>query len=104
MGATARSARPRPIPGGSRVQIRRLVRLESVLIAIHGALLGLALGLAWGAAGQRVLVAYGITALTIPWTTIAEVLVGAVLIGVVAAVLPARRAVRLNILTAIRTE
>ena len=41
--------------GTSRLQIRRLVRLESVLIAIHGALLGLGLGLAWGAAGQRVL-------------------------------------------------
>ena len=59
--------------GTSRPQIRRLIRLESVLIAIHGALLGLGLGVAWGVAGQRVLVAYGITALTIPWTTITTV-------------------------------
>jgi len=57
--------------GMSRPQIRRLIHLESVLIAVHGALLGLGLGLAWGAVGQQALVAYGITALTIPWTTIA---------------------------------
>ena len=90
--------------GTSRPQIRRLVRLESVLIAIHGALLGLGLGLAWGAAGQRALIAYGITALTIPWTTIATVVVGAVLVGLIAALLPSLRAARLTPLTAIRTE
>ena len=90
--------------GTSRLQIRRLVRLESVLIAIHGALLGLGLGLAWGAAGQRVLTAYGITALTIPWPTIAIVVAGAVAVGLLAALAPALRAGRLNPLTAIRTE
>jgi len=90
--------------GMSRRQLRRTVRLESVLIAIHGAVLGLALGLAWGAAGQRALRAYGITALTIPWGTIAAVLVGAVVVGLIAAVLPSIRAARLNALTAIATE
>jgi len=86
--------------GMSRPQIRRLIRLESVLIAIHGALLGLGLGLglAWGAAGQRALTAYGITALTIPWTTITAVLAGAVLVGLLAALLPSVRAARLNAL------
>jgi putative ABC transport system permease protein len=90
--------------GTSRLQIRRLVRLESVLIAIHGALLGLGLGLAWGAAGQRVLTTYGITALTIPWPTIAIVVAGAVAVGLLAALAPALRAGRLNPLMAIRTE
>jgi putative ABC transport system permease protein len=90
--------------GMSRPQIRRLIRLESVLIAVHGALPGLGLGLAWGAAAQQALIAYGITALTIPWATIGGVLIGAVLIGLVAAVLPARRAVRLDVLTAIKAE
>ena len=90
--------------GTSRVQIRRLVRLESVLIAIHGAVLGLALGLAWGAAGQRVLVAYGITALTIPWLTIAAVVVGAVVVGLIAALFPSVRAARLTPLTAISSD
>lgn len=90
--------------GMTRSQIRRPIRLESVLIAVHGTLLGLGLGLAWGAAAQQALIAYGITTLTIPWATIGSVLLGAILIGVIAAALPARRAVRLNILTAIRTE
>jgi putative ABC transport system permease protein len=40
--------------GTSRRQVRRLIRLESVLIAIHGALLGVGLGLVWGVAGQKV--------------------------------------------------
>lgn len=87
--------------GTSRRQIRRLIRLESVLIAIHGALLGLALGLAGGAAGQKVLVSYGITTLSIPWATIAAILAGAVIVGLAAALLPALRAARLNALTAI---
>ena len=87
--------------GMSRAQIRRLISLESVLIAIHGALIGLGLGLAWGAAGQRALIAYGITALTIPWATIAAVLAGAVGVGLLAALLPSMRAARLNALTAI---
>jgi putative ABC transport system permease protein len=89
--------------GTSRRQIRRLIRLESVLIAIHGALLGIALGLAWGTAGQKALVSQGITTLTIPWTTILAVLAGAVVIGLAAAILPAFRAARMNTLTAIAT-
>jgi putative ABC transport system permease protein len=40
--------------GLSRPQLRRMIRLESVVIALFGALLGLGLGMAWGAAGQRV--------------------------------------------------
>ncbi len=90
--------------GASRWQIRRMIRLESVVIAVHGALLGLGLGLAWGVAGQKVLVAYGVTALTVPWTTIGVVLAGAALVGLVAAILPAYRAARLSVLDAIATQ
>jgi putative ABC transport system permease protein len=89
--------------GTSRRQIGRLIRLESVLIAVHGALLGLALGLAWGITGQKVLTLYGITTLTIPWTTILAVLAGAALAGLAAAVLPAAKAARTKILVAIAT-
>jgi putative ABC transport system permease protein len=90
--------------GTSRRQLRRLIRLESVLSAIHGALLGVGLGLAWGAAAQRALKAYGVTALTIPWATISAVLVGAVVVGLIAALLPSARAARLGALTAIAVE
>jgi putative ABC transport system permease protein len=89
--------------GTSRGQVGRMVRLESVLIAVHGTLLGLGLGLAWGVAGQRVLMLYGITALSIPWTTILAVLAGAALAGLAAAVLPAVKAARTRVLTAIAT-
>jgi putative ABC transport system permease protein len=85
--------------GTTRRQIRRLIRLESVLIAIHGAFLGLA----WGIAGQKALTSQGITTLTVPWTTILTVLAGAVVIGLGAAILPAFRAARMNTLTAIAT-
>jgi putative ABC transport system permease protein len=88
----------------SRAQIRRLIHLESVLIATHGAILGLGLGLAWGAASQRALAPYGVTALAIPWTTLATVLASAVLVGLIAALLPSLRAARLHPLTAINTE
>ncbi|MGW2372608.1 ABC transporter permease [Kitasatospora sp. NPDC001683] len=87
--------------GTSRGQVGRMIRLESVLIAVHGALLGLGLGLAWGIAGQKALTLYGITALGIPWTTILAVLVGAALAGLAAAVLPAMKAARTRVLTAI---
>ncbi|MQS15503.1 FtsX-like permease family protein [Streptomyces kaniharaensis] len=87
--------------GTSRGQVGRLIRLESVLIAVHGALLGLGLGLAWGVAGQRVLVLYGITALSIPWTTILAVLAGSAVAGLAAAVLPAVKAARMRVLGAI---
>ncbi|MGW3044571.1 ABC transporter permease [Kitasatospora sp. NPDC001159] len=90
--------------GTSRAQVGRMVRLESVLIAVHGALLGLGLGLAWGVAGQKVLTLYGITALSIPWTTILAVLVGAAVAGLAAAVVPAVKAARMRVLGAIATS
>ncbi|MFG2664522.1 FtsX-like permease family protein [Streptomyces sp. NPDC048387] len=89
--------------GTSRRKISRMVQLESVLIALHGALLGLGLGIAWGIAGQRVLTLYGITSLSIPWTTVLAVLAGSVLAGLTAAILPAMKAARTKPLTAIAT-
>lgn len=83
--------------------IRRLIRLEAVAVAVHGALLGLGLGLAWGAAGVRLLAGYGITDLTVPWPTIAAVAAGSILVGLLAAALPARRAARREVLNALAT-
>ncbi|MEU5386860.1 ABC transporter permease [Kitasatospora cineracea] len=87
--------------GTSRAQIGRMVRLEAVLISVHGALLGLALGLSWGVTGQKVLTLYGITALTVPWSTIAAVLAASALAGLAAALLPAAKAARTRVLTAV---
>ncbi|WP_129841714.1 ABC transporter permease [Streptomyces sp. RFCAC02] len=90
--------------GLSRRQLRRMVRLESVVIALFGALLGLGIGLAWGTAAQRVMAPSGFHVLDIPWATIGGVFAGSAVVGLVAALLPAFRAGRMNVLRAIATD
>ncbi|NGO43698.1 FtsX-like permease family protein [Streptomyces ureilyticus] len=90
--------------GLARRQLRRMIRLESVVIAVFGAVLGLALGLVWGVCVQQVLALQGMTALAIPWFTIVAVVVGSAVVGIVAALLPALRASRMNVLAAIAHE
>ncbi|MBV7696505.1 ABC transporter permease [Streptomyces sp. TRM70350] len=90
--------------GLARRQLRRMIRLESVVIAVFGAVLGLALGLVWGLCTQQVLALEGMTALAIPWGTIVAVVIGSAVVGVVAALLPALRASRMNVLAAIAHE
>lgn len=90
--------------GLSRVQLRRMIRLESVVIAVFGAVLGLALGLVWGVGMSQVLALQGMTVFAVPWSTVLAVVVGSVVVGLVAAVLPALRASRMNVLTAIAHE
>ncbi|MFE0172033.1 ABC transporter permease [Streptomyces sp. NPDC059002] len=90
--------------GLGRRQLRRMIRLESVVIAVFGALLGLALGLVWGVAVQQVLALQGMKELAIPWSTIVAVVIGSVVVGLAAALLPALRASRMNVLAAIAHE
>jgi putative ABC transport system permease protein len=90
--------------GLGRRQLRRMIRLESVVIAVFGAVLGLALGLVWGVCVQQVLALQGMKALAIPWTTIVAVVIGSAVVGIVAALLPALRASRMNVLAAIAHE
>ncbi|OIK01368.1 ABC transporter permease [Streptomyces colonosanans] len=90
--------------GLARRQLRRMIRLEAVVIAVFGAVLGLALGLVWGVCAQQVLALKGMKALAIPWGTIVAVVVGSAVVGVVAALLPALRASRMNVLAAIAHE
>ncbi|MFF0741016.1 ABC transporter permease [Streptomyces sp. NPDC004111] len=90
--------------GLSRRQLRRMIRLESVVIALFGALLGLGLGLAWGTAAQKLLALEGMAVLEIPWATILTVFAASALVGLLAALVPAFRAGRMNVLNAIATE
>jgi putative ABC transport system permease protein len=90
--------------GLSRRQLRRMIRLESVVIAVFGAVLGLTLGVVWGLAIHKVLALQGMEALAIPWGTIVAVVVGSVVVGLAAALLPALRASRMNVLAAIAHE
>ncbi|MYV99819.1 ABC transporter permease, partial [Streptomyces sp. SID3343] len=80
--------------------VRRMIRIEAVSISVVGALLGLVPGLAWGIATQRTLAGRGLDTLAVPWPTIIAVLVGSVVVGLVAAWLPARRAARVAVLPA----
>ncbi|WP_062646441.1 ABC transporter permease [Streptomyces maremycinicus] len=90
--------------GLGRRQLRRMIRLESVVIAVFGAVLGLGLGLVWGVCVQQVLELQGMKAFAVPWGTIVAVVVGSAVVGVVAALLPALRASRMNVLAAIAHE
>ncbi|MEU7403792.1 FtsX-like permease family protein [Streptomyces sp. NPDC044948] len=90
--------------GLSRRQLRRMIRMESVVIALFGALLGLGLGLGWGATAQKLLALEGLNVLDIPWPTIIGVFIGSAFVGLFAALVPAFRAGRMNVLNAIATE
>lgn len=90
--------------GLSRRQLRRMVRLESVIVAVLGAALGVGMGLAFGVALQRAIADQGVDVLSIPWLQLVLFVALAAVAGVLAAVLPARRAARLDVLRAIGAE
>jgi putative ABC transport system permease protein len=90
--------------GMSRLQVKRMVRSESVIIAVFGALLGMAVGVVFGWALQQALEPEGVTELTIPVGSLVVYLVLAGLAGVIAAIGPARRAAKLDVLQAVSYE
>jgi putative ABC transport system permease protein len=90
--------------GTLRGQVRTMIRWESIVISFFGAFTGVVLGLILGISLQRLLEDDGITELAIPWALIAIVLLATAVVGVLAAVWPARRAANLDVLAAIRTE
>jgi putative ABC transport system permease protein len=90
--------------GLRRAQAMRMVTVEAVVISVFGALLGLVVGTGLGVAVVRALNDQGFTELAFPWATMATYLVLAALVGVVAAVVPAIRAARVNVLQAIAYE
>src|SRR3954454_6340736 len=89
--------------GMTRSQIRRMIRHESIVTALIGAALGIAVGVFLAILTTEALSDEGIV-LAIPWTTIGVFVVATIFAGVLAAILPARRASRLNILKALQYE
>jgi putative ABC transport system permease protein len=87
--------------GTSRRQIRRMVRYESVITALIGGILGLGLGLVLAFLVTQAIDEF---AVTVPIVPLLVVLALAAVAGVLAAVLPARRASRLNVLDALAYE
>ena len=90
--------------GMARRQMKRMIRVEAVLICSFGGLLGLVVGSIFGVALQQALKGEGVTELGFPVVTLLVYLLCAALAGAIAAALPARRASRLNVLQAIATE
>jgi putative ABC transport system permease protein len=90
--------------GLGRRQLRTMIRLEAVVVAVFGALLGMVMGVVFGATMVLALEDQGLTELSIPWWQMVVFLLAAAVTGVLAAVFPARRAARLDVLKAIATE
>ena len=90
--------------GLTRAQVRRMITLEAVVVTILGSLLGVALGLVFGAGLVRLLGDQGIDTLVIPGWQLLVFVVVAVLVGVLASWPPARRAGRLDVLKSIATQ
>jgi putative ABC transport system permease protein len=90
--------------GMTRRQLRRMITVESISTAVFGAVLGTALGLVLGITVQYGVRSQGLEVLSIPWASLVIVLIAAGIAGMVAAVLPAWRAVRLDVLRAITAD
>ena len=89
--------------GMTRRQIRRMIRQESVMTALIGAALGLPLGIFLAALVTRALTQFDVR-FSIPWGQLIILSVVAIVVGIVAAITPARRAAKLNPLEAIAYE
>jgi putative ABC transport system permease protein len=90
--------------GTSRRQLRSIIRWESAIIAVFGTLLGLAVGMLGGWGLITALSDEGFTEFRIPFVQVIAVVVISAAAGIVAALLPAWRASRMNVLDAIHTE
>jgi putative ABC transport system permease protein len=91
--------------GLDRKGIKRMVRLESLVISLFGGVLGVGLGVFFGwAAGKLLALTLSTYELVLPWGRIGIFLALAAVVGILAALWPARRAARLNMLAAIKSE
>jgi putative ABC transport system permease protein len=89
--------------GMTRRQVRRMIRQESIITALIGGALGITVGFFLSVLTTQALSDQGIV-LAIPWTTLFIFVVATIVAGMLAAILPARRASRLNILEALQYE
>ena len=87
--------------GMRRRQVRAMVRSEAVILAVFGAIIGIVIGTGMGIALVSSLKHEGIAQIAVPWSSLVVFLVLAMLLGLVAATWPARRAARLDVLAAI---
>jgi putative ABC transport system permease protein len=89
--------------GMTRRQVRRMIRFEGIITSMIGGTLGIVVGVFLAVLTTQALSDQGIV-LAIPWGTMAVFIFGITVVGLLASVLPARRASRLNILKALQYE
>lgn len=90
--------------GLGRAQLAGTITIESILTALFGTVVGLAVGVALAAGLPTVFAGSGLTELAIPWRELLTMLVIAVVVGIFAAVWPAIRAARLPVLEAVTVD
>jgi putative ABC transport system permease protein len=90
--------------GMRRAQVVQMVTVESLVIAVFGALLGVVVGTGLGTAAARALADEFIPVLSLPWQTMVVFLAVAALAGLLSAIIPAVRASRIDVLKAIAYE
>ncbi len=90
--------------GMKRRQVRTMIRTEAVILAIFGAIIGIIIGTGMGIALATSLKQQGIPDIDVPASSLVVFLVLAALLGLIAASWPARRAARLDVLTAIAAQ
>jgi putative ABC transport system permease protein len=89
--------------GMTRRQVRSMIRHESIVTALIGGALGIAVGFFLAILTTQALSDEGIV-FAVPWLTIVFFVIATIIAGILAAVLPARRASRLNVLEALQYE
>lgn len=90
--------------GLGRFQLAGMVTLESIITALFGTAIGLALGVGIASVMPRIYAEEGLSNLSVPWSSVAVMVVGAVAVGFLAALWPATRAARMPILDAVSSE
>ena len=90
--------------GMARRQVRTMVRGESVIIALFGAVLGVLVGLGFGVALTSAIIRNQGGVVSVPVTSLVVFVILAFIFGIVAAVWPARRAARTNVIMALSFE
>ena len=89
--------------GMVRRQVRQMITHESIITALIGATMGMGIGLLLSVLVTQELSSEGFV-LAIPYRTLIYFVIAAIVVGILAAVLPARRASRLRILEALQYE
>jgi putative ABC transport system permease protein len=89
--------------GMTRTQVRMMIRYESIVTSLMGAALGMIVGIFLAALVTHALSSQGIV-FAVPWLQLVWFVLAAILVGILAAILPARHAARLNVLQALQYE